>query len=150
MSGRQLFQALFVLYLGVLLSLTLLPGQVVYSDQPFANFRPFQAIGRAFADGFDPAGQRELLLIGNIVAFIPLGVLWPLVVPARRSWLSVLAVGAGLSAAIELGQLLISLTIGYPYRQADVDDILLNTTGALLGYGAFSLRRAWKPAHRPS
>ena len=149
MSGPRLFQALFVLYLGVLLSLTLLPGQVVYSDQPFANLRPLQAIGRALADGFDPAGQRELLLIGNVVAFIPLGILWPLVVPARRTWLSVLAVGAGLSAAIELGQLLISLVIGYPYRQADIDDVLLNTAGALIGYGAFSLRRAWKPAHRP-
>ena len=26
---------------------------------------------------------------------------------------------------------------------------LLNTTGALLGYGAFSLRRAWKRGHQP-
>jgi glycopeptide antibiotics resistance protein len=133
-------------YLAVLVALTLLPfpGQVVYSDQPLAYLRPLQTIGRALADGFALGDQRDRLLIGNVVAFVPLGFLWPLLRPSRRGWIAVLGVGAGLSLAIELSQLLISLVIGYPYRQADVDDVLLNTTGALLGYGGFSLRRAWQ------
>jgi glycopeptide antibiotics resistance protein len=35
----------------------------------------------------------------------------------------------------------VSLVIGYPYRQFDVDDLLLNTLGTLLGYGA------WRALH---
>jgi len=42
-----------------------------------------------------------------------------------------------LSAAIELGQLAISLWLGYAYRSTDVDDVILNTIGAVLGFMAF-------------
>lgn len=50
----------------------------------------------------------------------------------------VVVIGAvGLSAAIELGQLAISMWLGYAYRSTDVDDIILNTLGAVVGYTAF-------------
>ena len=49
----------------------------------------------------------------------------------------VVLVGLGLSAAIELGQLAISLHLGYGYRAADVDDVILNTLGTLIGLGVF-------------
>jgi glycopeptide antibiotics resistance protein len=42
----------------------------------------------------------------------------------------------GLAAAItiELSQLAISLSVGVPYRIFDVDDIILNTLGVMLGW----------------
>jgi glycopeptide antibiotics resistance protein len=39
-------------------------------------------------------------------------------------------------------QLAISLAVGHAYRTADIDDVVLNVAGALLGYVAF---RLWEP-----
>jgi glycopeptide antibiotics resistance protein len=66
---------------------------------------------------------------------VPVGILVPLLRPSdRRPWLTVLVVGFGLSLAIELGQLVGSLIVGFNYRQADVDDLIVNTFGAMAGY----------------
>ena len=74
---------------------------------------------------------------------MPVGVLVPLFRPNdRRPWLTVLAVGFGLSLAIELGQLAVSLLLGFTYRQADVDDLIVNTFGAAAGY-ALLLGTKW-------
>jgi glycopeptide antibiotics resistance protein len=50
------------------------------------------------------------------------------------AWL-LLAFGFGLEGM----QLLISLVLGYPYRTIDVNDVIFNSLGVLLGYGAFRL-----------
>jgi glycopeptide antibiotics resistance protein len=73
-------------------------------------------------------------LFGNVLLFIPLGFLLPLLVPAMRRWWQALAVGAGVSLLIELYQL------AWPgVRKASVDDVLLNALGAVLGFAALRL-----------
>lgn len=57
--------------------------------------------------------------------------------PKDLSWL-VAIFGAG----IEGTQLLISLILGYPYRAIDVNDVIFNSLGVVLGYGLFRLS-AW-------
>ena len=52
-------------------------------------------------------------------------------------------VGAGASTLIELGQLAVATAYGFPVRVADIDDVLLNTSGVLVGY---LLWRAWSTA----
>lgn len=137
-------------YLLALLALTLLPlpGQATDPTHPFVRLRLFGTIGPALARGFDLSYQPLLLVVGNVAAFVPLGILWPLLFHPRRWWITVLTVGAGLSAIIELSQAGISLLVWYPYRQADIDDILLNTIGTMSGYALLlagsSLWRAWK------
>lgn len=54
--------------------------------------------------------------------------------PKDLFWL-VAAFGFG----IEGMQLLISLLLGYPYRAIDVNDVIFNSLGLLLGYGFFRL-----------
>jgi glycopeptide antibiotics resistance protein len=73
-------------------------------------------------------------LFGNVLLFAPLGFLLPLLVPAIRRWWQVLAVSAGISLLIELYQLTWPLV-----RRADVDDLLMNALGALLGFAALRL-----------
>lgn len=42
----------------------------------------------------------------------------------------------------EASQLAISIAAGFPYRRADVDDLILNGLGTAIGYGAWlGLRR---------
>ena len=49
--------------------------------------------------------------------------------------------GVGGSLAIELTQLALRVVIHPPYRSVDVDDVILNTAGALLGYGVYVVGR---------
>ncbi len=64
----------------------------------------------------------------NVLLFVPLGVLLPLTGnETRSSWLETLATALFLTAAIESVQLIFQLGL------ADVEDLLANTLGALLG-----------------
>ena len=44
--------------------------------------------------------------------------------------------------AIELSRLSISLVLGYSYRVTELDDVLLDFAGVLLGYAVFAALRA--------
>lgn len=63
----------------------------------------------------------------NVLLFVPLGLLVPMVSGARPGALRMALMAAATSVAIEASQLLNS-------RVTDVDDLLMNVIGALLGY----------------
>ncbi len=104
------------------------PGFIV--DDNFVLFRTIQV----YLDNLESpfwAGQ----LIGNLLLLLPVGLLGPIAFPAMNGWARVLLVAVVLSVAIELAQLRI------PNRMTDVDDVLLNVVGALIGYLLFRLLR---------
>ncbi|MBE6930028.1 MAG: VanZ family protein [Ruminococcaceae bacterium] len=84
------------------------------------------------ADYPDP---REALLnfIGNTAMFIPVGIVWPAVFRELRRAAAGIAAGVGFSFCIEILQL--------PFfdRVSDIDDLLLNSLGYVIGYGLFLL-----------
>ena len=89
---------------------------------------------------FDFSFIAEIVLqqiLQNILLTVPFGfgINFVAQVRARRVPGLALAVGGG----IEAGQLVISLLLGYPYRIIDVNDVLLNGLGVLIGYGLFRL-----------
>ena len=67
-------------------------------------------------------------LIGNIIAFIPIGILIPMIY--KRKLFEVLLFGFLTSFTIETVQLLL-------VRATDVDDIMLNVIGTFIGYLIF-------------
>jgi glycopeptide antibiotics resistance protein len=73
------------------------------------------------------ADSRVLEVASNVALFVPFGLLGLLSWPSLRV-LGWTALGALLSAAIELSQLLF-----LPHRFATVSDLVANTTGAMLG-----------------
>ena len=79
-------------------------------------------------------------IVGNFLLLLPLGVYGPILTPRLRSLPAIVLAGAGLSILIELGQLAVATAYGFPVRVADIDDVLLNTLGTLVGY---LLWRAW-------
>ena len=132
-----------LVYLVVLISLTFFPlplprGHFEARCQ-FVHLVPFETIGLALQRG--PGSREFALLAGNILAFVPVGVLVPLLRPTARPWLTVLAAGVLLSLAVEVGQLLVSLVLGFPYREADVDDLIVNTVGAGVGWAVLVVGR---------
>lgn len=78
------------------------------------------------------ASEAVMTYLLNIVLFIPLGFLLPLLWRRPRSFFYTLSAGFLFSLAIELGQL-------FNHRLTDIDDILMNTLGTLCGFGLWSL-----------
>lgn len=68
----------------------------------------------------------------NVIMFMPLGFLLPLIWPHFREWKKVAVTGAAFSLCIEACQL-------FCLRTTDVDDLLMNTAGTLAGYFAWRI-----------
>jgi glycopeptide antibiotics resistance protein len=72
-------------------------------------------------------------LVGNVVMFIPLGFFQPYLFLKLRRWYKTLLCTIVLILVIECVQYLTGL------GSCDVDDLILNTLGALLGYGLWRI-----------
>ncbi|PYZ98139.1 VanZ family protein [Alteribacter lacisalsi] len=144
-KNRRFFvTALFLLYLGAVFYVTFLAWNYGSSYSPPGedgrnlNVVPFLSIYNIYTYSADPMVPVRIL-IGNIIMFVPFGFLLPLVYRRwRRSYLGVLPVAFMAllaSIAIEVNQYY------FTYRVANVDDVILNTTGGLLGALAYDCVR---------
>ena len=82
---------------------------------------------------YEVFGEILLNLIGNTTMFIPIGIIWPLCFKQLNSHGKVIAAGAGLSLCIEI------LQLPFCDRVSDVDDLILNALGYMMGYGIYLL-----------
>lgn len=78
-------------------------------------------------------GYEVVDAVTNVVVFVPLGVLLPLFF-VRAPWWRVLLLGAGLSLLIEVAQYVTANLLGGGHV-ADVNDLLFNVVGAIIGLG---------------
>lgn len=101
-----------------------------------ANTVPFRTIN-LYKKGLERNNTTaEYNIWGNLLGFVPLGILLPLAIPFFRRWWVMLPAGFLVSLGFECIQLYTGLGIW------DVDDLLLNTGGATAGYVLFVLG-AW-------
>ncbi len=127
-----------VAYAALLASVTLLPIRwrsdlARWPDNWHPQLVPLWNLVAGIADG-----DRRLATLagaaGNVLLFVPLGFLLPLVLPRLdRRW-RVLTVGAGISLLVELAQLPMP-----GVRRADVNDLLMNVAGTALGWLLYTL-----------
>jgi glycopeptide antibiotics resistance protein len=96
-----------------------------------ASFIPLRTIGRQLAHGLERFEARQLF--GNIALFAPFGFLLPFAARSLRRLRPTLLVAGGLSLLVETSQALL------PGHSTDVDDVILNTAGAALGFFAFAV-----------
>ncbi|WP_279120888.1 VanZ family protein [Holdemania filiformis] len=109
-----------------------------YSAKRFHNWNliPFQGIGEiagTLQSGKVNGFYLTLMIrqeLANILMFLPGGFLIAAAFPQFRNWRRILIFGAGCSLTIEVIQFLIG-------RIADVDDVLMNSFGAVLGFVLF-------------
>lgn len=141
-------RVLLVLYLGWVAGATLLPLPVrpLVADLesagrgvtvqlvPLASIRDVLLHGTAFT--------RAWILGGNVLTLAPLGFLLPFAAPRLASWWRMAVVALLFPLAVELLQPAASRVLGYSYRVTEVDDVLLNFVGVLLGYAAYVAVRA--------
>ncbi|WP_339306476.1 VanZ family protein [Paenibacillus sp. FSL L8-0435] len=74
----------------------------------------------------------------NIVLFMPLGFMLPFIKPWIHSMRTAASAGLALSFLIEITQLLLRITLGNG-RSTDLNDIIANTTGSVLGFVILNL-----------
>lgn len=152
---REVLCVLFFVYLAAVLSQTVLPDSILHLDFSVNPYRLPNRENTVIYIGF-PIGWIQWMLAlgqlsevvrnigGNVLLFIPYGVLFP-VLFRRYGKLTVLF-GCLLSVFIESSQLFFD-------RVTDLNDVMLNTFGVLLGYLLYRVirvimkkRQAKKPA----
>lgn len=121
-----LFYTIFYIYLVEVVNLTQFP--IYISEQEISlwnrvSFIPFVSL--------NPAQS-----FFNIVLTIPFGFGLPFLI--RISWKRVIVCSLIFTFCIELTQFIVGVTVG-SYRIADIDDIIFNFIGSLLGYLLFLL-----------
>lgn len=104
-------------------------------DQYRYNLLPFAEIKRYLSYRDKIGGFHVMLnLLGNVVCFIPFGFVIP-ILTQKQTALRMLLLGMSASVLVELLQLVSML------GTFDVDDIILNTLGVLIGYVLFVIGR---------
>ncbi|MFJ7147427.1 VanZ family protein [Streptomyces sp. NPDC100445] len=131
--------AFMVAFAVVLAKITLQPSPASVS-LTHSNLHPGSSL-RAY---LEHAPIREALkqVGGNVLLGVPFGVLVPVLAPRARGALHVLVLTALVMLMVELVQG--ALVTG---RAFDIDDVILNTTGALLGWLLLG-RRLGRGVHR--
>ena len=137
---REAFLLLIYINFSVIIRFTFFPmSKVDGRIQPLifdiATAFPFRVNLITFVNLFDYDNKRDLLLnvIGNVAMFIPSGIVLPIVYKRLDTFWRVLVAGAGISLCIEIIQL------PFRVRATDIDDLVLNTVGVIVGYGLYSL-----------
>lgn len=146
---REAVLLLMYINLAVIIRFTFFPMATVDGHvQPLvfdvATAFPFRVNFIPFAHLFDYESKRDLLLnvIGNAAMFIPSGIVLPIVYKNLNRFWKVFLAGAGISLCIEMIQLPFSV------RATDIDDLILNTVGVIVGYGMYAFIQRIKRVKR--
>ena len=127
-AGNYIVWLLLVEY-----SFLLYCSTVIYRDvlrEREGDLMPFWSY-RAIMDGQEQYLSENIM---NVVVFVPVGVLFGIAIRGRNVWVA-LMVGVGLSIGIEMFQFV------FKKGFTEVDDIIHNTLGCLIGYGMYKMVR---------
>ncbi len=142
---RELILTVLFLFLWFLIQQTLEPFVLILDRTPEPpNLVPLQGLvlmlQRAIA--VDHAFTRWIVavnILGNILIFVPIGFMVSVLTPQpHKGWLA-FVIGLAISLTIEIVQL------SFVIRVFDVDDLILNSAGAWLGFLVFLLASKVKP-----
>ena len=101
------------------------------------NFR-INLLPLVYITDYEALWEMKVNLIGNTAMFIPIGIIWPSVFRKLDSHRKVIAAGMGFSLFIEI------LQLPFYDRVTDIDDLILNSLGFLMGYGIYLLAKRSK------
>lgn len=122
---KELFDLIFIIYLLLLFELVTTTDFESYSN----NFIPFKEIMRYKID----SGLFYKNVIGNILLFVPFGYFVSFYLNNLKWYIALF-----LTFITSLSTEIIQMNIG---RSFDIDDILLNVVGGLLGYLIYKFQR---------
>ena len=126
---KRICLIIFIIYIFIVLTLTVFRFNIYYDERQInlSLFSDLIEIYRNFGIGF-----FLWLLLGNIFWFIPFGFLLPMLLK-KHNLIKTLLSGFLFSLTIE------TLQFTFYKGVAELDDLILNTFGVLIGYGLFRL-----------
>ena len=149
-NTKPLWRFLFVVYCGVMLWLLFGRSQGWVDDLSYRemlerniNLTPLQTIRDYWNVVFYRTNDAYLVhcfinLAGNVLLFIPAGWLLPKIFPTQRNFIRFFATCTGQILLVESVQLFTLL------GSFDIDDVILNLCGMILGFLAYHIGRAAK------
>jgi len=123
LSYLALFSSIFLIIFATILfmPITFTPEQYVLNIKPFQWLREINSIK-----------QFTVEIIPNIMLFIPLGIFIPVVFEKVRKLYKTTLIVFFVTVSVEFFQYFIG-------RSSDVDDIIANLLGGIIGYGIFKV-----------
>ncbi len=124
----------FAFYVLLLFALTVFRDSYFLWEFKFFFHRPLSEINTIpFVQTFKLLNAKSLVdffynLYGNIVWFVPMGIFIPALGKKDRKFFKVVLIGALISTSIEGLQFILNTGV------TDIDDVILNTIGAAIGY----------------
>lgn len=138
---RECVLLLFIIYFLVLLSITVFKGFSIDFNNQFdsymykskgifgiINIVPFKDTIETLTSGKVPIKMPLRNIFGNILIFMPLGFIIPIIFNNYNKLSKIINLGFISSLSIEIVQLFVG------YNICDIDDLIFNTTGAVLGF----------------
>lgn len=131
----------FIAYLTAVACIVFFPilydEPVVYGNgYTWYNFVTFATIVETFSNGF---GETAFLQIfGNIFLSVPFGFFVMMWMKKPKLW-KMFVFAFAFTLTIELTQMFIGFAINNMYRNVDIDDVILNATGAFIGFGVYKI-----------
>lgn len=133
--GRLVMAGGFTLYLLLVSKYTLFPlwFDSEYIEEARRQTRFLDGVNLVPFKGWSPSYLLDIQGWGNVALGVPFGFLYPFVMPVAE-WRQIARYGLAFPVIVELTQGAISLCYGFTYRIVDINDVLLNFTGVVLGY----------------
>ena len=137
-AARCCGQLIFLIYIGLLIYFLFFADRYGHTPgirhEAAYNLIPGREI-RRYITSVGKLGKRAVFvnLFGNVIGFIPFGFFMPVATRWMRSLSKTAAAACCLSVIVEIVQLLTAS------GSCDIDDVILNTLGAVIGYGLFLL-----------
>lgn len=133
-------------YIGLICSVFLIIFSTIFfvpitfhPEEHILNIKPFNWIGNR--DSFQ---QIIVEKVPNIMLFIPFGFFVPIVLKNKRKLYKTTIIALGITFSVEFIQYFIG-------RSSDIDDIITNLLGAIVGYAVFKIfnkflkqKKLWK------
>lgn len=142
--NHEIVVNLLFIYLLYLSQMTIFPLSIGIPLKRSVSLVPFKTImqfmpillkdGLMTNSGNLHLNEGAINIIGNVVVFIPVGILIPLISVRVRSFKAMIILGFTTSLAIEILQFLF-----VEGRRMDVDDLILNTLGVAIGWCIFKI-----------
>ncbi|WP_129688897.1 VanZ family protein [Gottfriedia acidiceleris] len=136
------FTIWFFYYLS-LVKVVFFPITYFYKKNPeitsrlYYQFSPFYTILKSIDH------DLWIQIIGNILLLFPIPVLYVVLKRKNLPFHKIFLIGLLLSLSIEIIQLGINYVTGYPNKVMDIDDVILNVSGILLGWIISSVYWCW-------
>lgn len=148
---KELISFLFAIYIGMVVAVTLFPIPIGFPTSIehvslSINIIPFASIIKDIGQIGIAYGGDVLFMIGlivrnvggNILLFMPLGFLVPIIWDTFKKAKNTILLGLAISISIELLQLIESLFSSL-VRITDIDDVICNVIGSVVGYFIYKI-----------